>query len=169
VRASRFLGLSTFAAIIAASLWFRPAEPAAADQANPHDTAKPGYCLNCHTESIYRHDCDDPAGFCLLANSVDGLCLLCHIKEDCCRLGREHQSQLYIGRLRHPSDVDVSDVKRAYLPRSLPTHNGRITCRTCHLHTRRLSGDYKMLRIVKISGDAVDWAVLCADCHEENY
>jgi hypothetical protein len=71
--------------------------------------------------------------------------------------------------IRHPSDIEVSRVKRAYLPTSLPIHNGRISCRTCHLHTRKASGDYKMLRLVKVSGDDVDWSILCSDCHEENF
>ena len=135
----------------------------------PHGNPRPEYCLSCHTEEVYRRDCDDPTGFCLLANSIDALCLLCHVKEDCCRTGQEHQARLFIGEKCHASDVEVGHVRTAYRPRTLPTHNDRITCRTCHLHTRRTAGDYKMLRIVKRSGDDVDWSPLCADCHEENF
>lgn len=169
MRAGRLRGSGIFAAVLAASLALAIAAPAAETVTNPHDTTKPDYCLDCHDESIYRHGCDDPAGFCLLADSVDGLCLLCHIAEDCCRTGQQHQSRLYLGKMRHPSDIDVSRAKKAYLPKSLPIHNGRISCRTCHLHTRKTPRDYKMLRIVKLTGSDVDWSVLCADCHDENY
>jgi hypothetical protein len=28
-------------------------------------------------------------------------------------------------------------------------------------------GDYKMLRLVKLVADKVDWTALCQDCHED--
>jgi nitrate/TMAO reductase-like tetraheme cytochrome c subunit len=147
--------------------------PAGADTAPPvpypHDSARPEYCLDCHSKDIYRGDCDDPSGFCLLSGSVDGLCLRCHLPENCCRTGQEHQAKLYIGGLRHASDLEVGRVKIAYRPRTLPIHRGKITCRTCHLHTKVRADDYKMLRIVKRDGEQVDWSVLCKDCHEENF
>jgi len=132
----------------------------------PHDSARPDYCLNCHTEEIYAGDCDEVSGFCLVADSVDGLCLICHVKEECCPVGQEHQSKLYIGKITHPSDLKTSDLDPVYLPRTLPVHKGSITCRTCHLHTRTGDSDYKMLRIVEKSQTGVDWSPLCADCHE---
>jgi hypothetical protein len=157
----------------AALLWAGLAHPSGGDAAPsvpyPHDSARPDYCLECHTTEIYRGNCDDPSGFCLLSGSVDGLCLRCHVPENCCRTGQEHQARLYIGGHSHASNVEVSRVKVAYRPRTLPIHRGKITCRTCHLHTKVRADDYKMLRIVERSGDKVDWSVLCKDCHEENF
>lgn len=139
----------------------------AAGIVNPHDTARPKYCLNCHTEEIYSKNCGEAEGYCLLAGSVDGICLTCHLKEDCCKVGLEHLPKLHLGQMRHPSDREIREIPRAYYPRTLPIHHGRITCRTCHLHTRERPGGYKMLRLVKVSGQAVDWSVLCRDCHKD--
>ena len=135
----------------------------------PHDSSRPGYCLDCHTEEVYRGNCDDPSGFCLLDGTVDGLCLHCHVREDCCRVGQEHQAKLFLGQKSHGSDVEVGRVRVGYRPRTLPVHKDKITCRTCHLHTKAATGDYKMLRIVQRNGENVDWSVLCRDCHEKNY
>lgn len=132
---------------------------------NPHTSTRPDYCANCHTEEIYTGNCDEVAGFCLLADSVDALCLICHVKEECCPLGQDHQAKLYIGKNTHPSDVRTTDVNPDYFPKTLPVHKGTITCRTCHLHTREGQSGYKMLRIVERRKDGVDWSLLCADCH----
>ena len=133
---------------------------------DPHETRITD-CTDCHTRDIYTEDCHESDGFCLTARSVDDLCLHCHVKAECCRLGQEHQSQLFLGGRSHPSNLDIGDVKPAHLPKTLPIHDGRITCRTCHLHSRAEGSDYKMLRLVKLDGDKVDWTTLCADCHEE--
>jgi hypothetical protein len=138
----------------------------AEETVNPHNTRITD-CTDCHSENIYTEDCHERDGFCLFAKSVDNLCLHCHVKEECCRLGQEHQSQIFLGERSHPSDIDVGDVSPAHLPQTLPIHDGRITCSTCHLHSRAEESDYKMLRLVKLDGDKVDWTVLCADCHEE--
>ena len=133
---------------------------------DPHETRITD-CTDCHTEDIYTEDCHEGDGFCLAAKSVDALCLHCHVKAECCRLGQEHQAQLFLGARTHPSDVDIGDVQPAHLPETLPIHNGRITCRTCHLHSRAENSDYMMLRLVKLNGDKADWSGLCADCHDE--
>ena len=138
----------------------------ASETADPHAN-RIADCTNCHTVDIYTEDCHQGDGFCLVAKSVDGLCLLCHMKEECCRIGQDHQAQLFLGERSHPSDVAVGDVNPAHLPKSLPIHNGRITCRTCHLHSRAEEADYKMLRLVRWGGEKVDWTSLCHDCHEE--
>ncbi len=138
----------------------------AEETVNPHST-RITECTDCHTIDIYTEDCHERDGFCLIARSVDQLCLHCHTKEECCRLGQEHQAQLFIGERSHPTNVDVRYVKPAHLPKTLPIHNWRITCRTCHLHSRNEDADYKMLRLVKLEGNKVDWSVLCLDCHEE--
>lgn len=134
---------------------------------NPHDSAKPKFCLNCHTEEIYTKNCNENEGYCLLAGSVDGLCLICHLKEDCCKPGLTHLPKIYLGQRSHPTDIDVRDIPRDYYPKTLPIHQGRITCRTCHLHVQEKPGGYKMLRMVKITGEKADWSVLCRDCHQD--
>src|SRR5512140_3107216 len=70
---------------------------------NPHDTTKPKYCLNCHTEEIYAKDCNESEGWCLLGGSVDTLCLTCHVKEECCKPGLSHLPKLYLGLHSHPT------------------------------------------------------------------
>ena len=138
----------------------------AAEIVNPHDTSKPKFCLNCHTEEIYAKNCNEPEGYCLLAGSVDGLCLTCHIKEECCKPGLTHLPKIHLGMKNHPSNVEASDIPSAYYPKTLPLHQGRITCRTCHLHVREKPDGYKMLRLVDITSKGVDWTVLCHDCHK---
>jgi nitrate/TMAO reductase-like tetraheme cytochrome c subunit len=140
---------------------------ATAEVVDPHDTAQPKFCLNCHTEDVYAKNCNENEGYCLLAGSVDGLCLTCHIKEECCKPGLEHYKKLHLGMRNHPTDVAGSDIPSAYRPSTLPLQQGRITCRTCHLHTRAATGDYKMLRLVKKTNQGVDWTVLCHDCHKD--
>ena len=135
----------------------------------PHGGDSADYCAHCHTEEIFNSNCDEMAGYCLQAGTVEEVCLLCHLKENCCRPGMEHQEKLFIGERTHPSDVDADGVKEAYLPSSLPTHQDRITCRTCHLHGREGGPGYKMLRIVEVRGKEVDVTVLCADCHDEKF
>jgi len=134
---------------------------------DPHDTRIID-CDNCHTKDIYTEDCHQGDGFCLVAQSVDDLCLRCHMKEDCCRLGQDHQAQLFLGERSHPSDLAARDVDPAHLPRTLPLHDERITCRTCHLHGRAEESDYKMLRLMKWNEGKVDWTALCHDCHEDH-
>ncbi len=138
----------------------------AVETVDPHDTRITD-CTDCHTRDIYTEDCHQGDGFCLVAQSVDDLCLRCHMKEECCRLGQDHQAQLFLGERSHPSDVALRDVDPAHLPRTLPIQDGRITCRTCHLHSRAEETDYKMLRLVKWNADKPDMTVLCHDCHEE--
>ena len=98
---------------------------------------------------------------------MDGICLTCHIKEECCKPGLAHLPKLHLGMKSHPSDIEARGIPQAYYPRTLPIHHGRITCRTCHLHTKEKPGGYKMLRLVTITNEGVDWTVLCQDCHKD--
>jgi nitrate/TMAO reductase-like tetraheme cytochrome c subunit len=166
-RLARLLVRATLpgAALAAAAALLALSGPAAGI-VNPHDTAKPKFCLNCHTEAIYTKSCDGNEGYCLLAGSVDALCLICHLKEECCKPGLEHLTKLHLGMRSHPSDVAARDIPPETFPSTLPLHRGRITCRTCHLHTQQNPGGYKMLRLVKITGQSVDWTALCRDCHK---
>lgn len=141
--------------------------PAAIATPNPHDLVTSEDCLNCHNAGIADKVCDAADNFCLLAETVDAVCLKCHVKENCCPVGMEHQAKLFLGRYSHPSNLRISDIQPAHLPRTLPIHQWRITCRTCHLHTRAKPKDYAMLRLVAFTQEGVDWAPLCGDCHEE--
>jgi hypothetical protein len=67
----------------------------------------------------------------------------------------------------HPCGIRNWNSEKYGNPRALPLFNGYITCRTCHLHTRREQGDYKMVRIVTVEGAKVDWSGLCRDCHAD--
>jgi hypothetical protein len=98
---------------------------------------------------------------------VDGLCLTCHIREECCKPGLTHVPKLYLGMFSHKSDVEAAKVPEAYYPKTLPIHHGRITCRTCPLHVREAPNGYKMLRLVTITSKGVDWTILCRDCHKD--
>ncbi|HEY6000975.1 MAG TPA: hypothetical protein VI078_16945 [bacterium] len=159
-------GAALRGAVVAAGLAFA-ARSDAADIASPHDEEKPRVCLNCHTEEIYAKACGGSEGYCLLAGSVDGLCLTCHIKAECCKPGLAHLPKLYVGSRSHPSDVPAAEIPRAYRPATLPLFNDRITCRTCHLHKRERPVGYKMLRLVTVSEKGVDWTPLCHDCHKD--
>lgn len=160
-RVARFRGVFLFA------IFFSLCAPLFSAVPYPHDSSIPDYCSNCHTEDIYSGDCDEISGYCLISGSVDEVCLLCHVKEECCRVGLESQEGLFIGERNHPSDIAVSEVDPGFLPNTLPLHNGRITCRTCHLHTREGADSYKMLRLVDATDNPVNLSTLCADCHND--
>ena len=153
--------------IVIAAFFLLAAHADAAEVSSPHDTDEPKICLNCHTSDIYSKLCNESAGYCLLAGSVDGLCLTCHVKEECCKPGLEHLPRLHLGMKNHPTDVTLGNVPPAYRPKTLPLHNGRITCHTCHLHRRDKQGGYKMLRLVNVTAKGVDWTPLCHDCHKD--
>lgn len=166
-RARFFRGVVLAAAMVCVSaLMVR--NGVAAGIVNPHDSAQPKFCTNCHTKDVYSKICDEIEGYCLLGGSVDAICLICHVKEDCCKPGLENLLGLHLGMFSHPSDVETRDVPEEYYPKTLPIQHGRITCLTCHLHTRPASGGYKMLRLVTITGDRADYTVLCHDCHKDH-
>jgi len=134
---------------------------------NPHDESVPNRCLSCHTKVITPEDARQGNYF-LLRDSIDGLCLICHLKQDCCTIGQSHSALPgYIG-ISHPSDLDARSISRASRPKTLPLQDDRITCATCHLHDRQKPKDYEMVRLVVIKDTGVDWTGLCHDCHE-NY
>jgi hypothetical protein len=165
-RGGGFPGAAAFTLAVVCAGAFLGTYGAAAEIVNPHNSAKPKFCLNCHTEEVYSKNCNESEGYCLLGGSVDGICLTCHIKEECCKPGLEHLRKIHLGIRNHPSDVEISKIPPAYYPKTLPIHHGRITCLTCHLHVQEKTGGYKMLRLVKITDQKVDWTVLCQDCHK---
>jgi len=128
--------------------------PAMATTLNPH--VKPEPCLSCHTK--VPSDEEARAGkYFHIKKTIDATCKVCHT---CCKVGRMHLE------MNHPSDVDDWDRSRFTAPQSLPLHNGKITCNTCHLHRAPDEPTIHMLRKVKV-GDrfGFDWSELCRDCH----
>lgn len=118
---------------------------------NPH--IKPEPCGSCHTKVPTDKDHE----YFLLKDTIDETCHICHEKT-CCKPGSLHG-------ISHPSNIDRWDWKLFRRPKTLPLHNGFITCNTCHLHTKPDGPSYKMVRVVKIDGKRIDWTELCRDCH----
>jgi len=141
------LGVLAAAVLLAAS-------PDSRALLNPH--IKPEPCESCHTK--VPTEADGSAGnYFLLKDSIDDTCHVCH-ETTCCKPGSLH------GR-SHPSNIDKWDLKLFRSPKTLPLHNGFITCNTCHLHTKPDGTSYKLVRIVNIDGKKIDWTNLCSDCH----
>lgn len=154
----RLLGVASVALLLFA--------PAASAVINPHiDTADRISCEMCHKKG-FDPDKAGKGDYLLLEATIDAVCLRCHIKTECCLVGQRHSDPLFIG-VSHPSDLEASDVKRDSLPKTLPLHNDKITCNTCHSHRNGPEPGYKLVRIVEISDTGVVWAALCADCHEK--
>jgi predicted CXXCH cytochrome family protein len=131
---------------------------------NPHiDTADNSSCLFCHREGFEAADDGEPT---LLKDSIDELCLTCHVKTECCAAGQKHMDDLFIG-YSHPSDLGGGDISERSVPKTLPLQDGRMTCNTCHYHRRPAGRDYKLVRLVDFSGDSVSWSRLCQDCHPQ--
>ena len=123
---------------------------------NPH--IKPEPCESCHTK--VPTEADGRAGdYFLIKESIDGTCHVCH-EQTCCKPGSLHG-------ISHPSNIDKWDWKKFRRPKTLPLHNGFITCNTCHLHTMPDGPSYKMVRIVIADGKRIDWTALCLDCHQD--
>ncbi len=131
---------------------------------DPHDPALEDRCSHCHLACIAEPA--RPTGqLCLVADTPDGTCLACHSSGDCCQTGQSHQGRVTDLGNSHPSDIPLAEVSPDQRPRRLPSFAGRITCNTCHLHDRRPTGDYKLLRVVAVRPTGVDWTALCTDCH----
>lgn len=121
---------------------------------NPH--IKPEPCDSCHSKVPTKED-GEAGDYFLLKDTIDGTCHVCHEKT-CCKPGSLHG-------INHPSNIRTWDWKLFRRPKTLPLHNGYITCSTCHFHSKPEGGTYKMVRIVKIDGKKIDWTNLCTDCH----
>lgn len=125
---------------------------------DPHDDT-PENCQYCHTQVPTSEDASSGELF-LIEDTIDGTCHTCH-PYDCCRINS-------LKGHNHPSNVSEWDVENFTEPTTLPLHDGFITCNTCHFHLRPDGQDYRMVRIVKIKLEGVDWVGLCLDCHR-NY
>ena len=123
---------------------------------DPH--AEPATCSSCHSENPTEEDVQSDE-YRLLADTIDDMCHICH-PYDCCRINS-------LKGHNHPSNVSKWDVENFTEPENLPLFNGMITCSTCHYHRKAdISGQgYKMVRLVAVSLERVDWTKLCGDCH----
>lgn len=152
----RWCVLRTILTCVLAAAVLLAASPETGALLNPH--VKPEPCESCHTK--VPTEADGKSGdYFLLQDTIDDTCHVCHEKT-CCKPGSIHG-------VNHPSNIDKWDWKKFRRPKTLPLHNGFITCNTCHLHTRPDGPSYKMLRIVLIDGKRIDWTDLCRDCHTE--
>lgn len=142
------------------------ATPQALAVENPHiDTADNSSCLLCHVPGYETAD-TDAGDFALLEETIDALCLTCHIKTECCVIGQKHMGGIFIG-YSHPTDIDANRIQREYLPKTLPLQAGTMTCNTCHFHRRPEGQDYKLVRLVDFTDNGVEWTNLCQDCHAD--
>ena len=121
---------------------------------DPHK--KPESCLSCHI-SIPDDKALAAGNYMLLKDSIDDTCHTCH-EYDCCKA-------FSLSGHNHPSDVDQWDRKKFKEPKTLPLYEGLITCSTCHVHLMTDEPGYKMVRLVSVGLDKVDWSRLCLDCH----
>ncbi len=123
---------------------------------DPH--AEPAQCQSCHEEIPTEEDVDNRK-YLLLADGIDATCHICHTY-DCCRINS-------LKGHNHPSNVSKWDVEKFTEPGTLPLFDGLITCNTCHYHrmAQIQENDYRMVRLVKVDLDGIDWTRLCHDCH----
>ena len=151
---SRFVTLLVFASVIlGVSVTVFPSTVEIID---PHE--EPATCRSCHDRIPAEEDAQSGDLY-LLAETIDDTCHMCH-PYDCCRIGA-------LTGHNHPSNVSKWDVEKFTVPKKLPLHDGLITCNTCHYHRENeaTGGKYKMVRMVKVTLDRVDWTALCLDCH----
>lgn len=125
---------------------------------DPHE--EPAKCSSCHSQSPTEEDALDGELY-LLGATIDETCHICH-PYDCCRINS-------LKGHNHPSSVDKWDVDNFTEPESLPLFDGYITCNTCHYHRMAdVPGrNYRMVRLVSVGLQRVDWTLLCKDCHTD--
>ncbi len=121
---------------------------------NPH--VKPEPCGSCHTRVPTQEE-GEAGDYHLLKDTIDDTCQVCHVAK-CCSPGSLHG-------ISHPSNIKDWDWKVFRRPKTLPLHNGYITCSTCHFHSIPEGPSFKMVRIVSVEGKKIDWTGLCRDCH----
>ncbi|MDH3393287.1 MAG: hypothetical protein OEL66_04720 [Desulfobulbaceae bacterium] len=136
-------------------VFLAPTLAAEADIINPHLPPEP--CLACHTKVPSKEEAKAGQYF-HLEKTIDATCKTCHA---CCKSGVLHLEML------HPSDVSEWDRSVFTAPKTLPLHNGKITCNTCHYH-RLPEYEITIFMLRKVKEDAIkgmDWSPLCHDCH----
>jgi len=148
--------LGIFVMLITLALGARAGHAGSIEMTDPH--AEPSKCGSCHSRNPTEEDVRSGELY-LLADTIDDTCHICH-PYDCCRL-------FSLKGHNHPSHVGKWDVENFTKPETLPLYEGMITCNTCHYHRRAdVPGlGYKMVRLVEVESDRIDWTRLCIDCH----
>jgi hypothetical protein len=120
---------------------FFTAMPTMEKTLNPHIRPEP--CLSCHTK--VPTEAEAQAGnYFTIKKTIDETCRICH---PCCQVGTKHHGT------SHPSNIADWDRNRFQTPKTLPLHNGRITCNTCHLHLVTDEPTIHLLRKVQVGND----------------
>lgn len=124
---------------------------------NPHYTDS---CGSCHIQEPSTGP-DGEMDYKFLAEDIDPTCLICH-EQNCCTIAKPHERT-------HASGIDDWDRDKYGTPEILPLSDEFITCATCHFWRRANNpkpDDYKLLRLVEIQPNKIDWTSLCQDCHK---
>ena len=123
---------------------------------DPH--TEPAKCSSCHNQDMTAKGAGSSNDM-LLGDSIDETCHICH-PYDCCRINS-------LKGHNHVSSIGKWDVDKFTEPESLPLFDGKMTCLTCHFHrmTDIQGPNYRMIRLVEIRLDRIDWTRLCLDCH----
>ena len=126
------------------------------EKIDPH--TEPSNCGSCHSQNPTEEDVRSGELY-LLASTIDDTCHICH-PYDCCKINS-------LKGHNHVSNVSKWDVEKFTEPETLPLFEGMITCNTCHYHRRaEVPGQgYRMVRLVEVTLDRVEWTKLCLDCH----
>ncbi len=122
---------------------------------DPH--TRPENCISCHSSEPTEVDVEN-GEYRLLGDSIDNTCHICH-PYDCCRINS-------LKRHNHAIGLDDWDKEKFKEPEALPLYAVKITCLTCHYHKKPETPDYKMIRLVSVELEKVDWTALCVDCHQ---
>lgn len=124
---------------------------------NPHESMDA--CPACHSAIPSLEDAE-AREFRLLQGTIDATCKACHA-DFTCALG--------LGKVVHPSGIEEWDRVVCDGPKTLPLHEGKITCATCHYHLKPVGADFKMVRKATFYEGNVDLTAFCGDCHEDYY
>ena len=81
----------------------------------PSRYVKTEVCLNCYTEGIYAKNCNAMKDTVYLAVWWAGICLTCHLKEDCCKPGLEHLPEPLSRPEKPPDRTEIREIPRASL------------------------------------------------------
>ncbi len=125
--------------------------------ANPH--VEPAACPSCHTKTPTAAE-GDAGNYYLVKDTIDDTCQVCH-PYGCCTVDS-------LPGNNHPSNINSWDRHLFTKPKTLPLFDGYITCDTCHFYREAQGSPFRLVRIVKVEGDRIDWEGLCVDCHQDD-
>jgi hypothetical protein len=127
--------------------------------ANPHRS--PEGCRSCHI-AVPTPDEAAAEWNHLVSSTIEGTCRRCHANTACL---------LGVNQVPHASGISVlgSGYGSLPVPRTLPVHDGKIACTTCHNMQKSDDDSYRMLRKVAWRDGSPDFTAFCADCHGETH